>query len=107
MKKLLGLMLLTGCATTSSVQQAHERIEEVRLEQQVQFCTMSIVPCILVTQDKANCRALVHACTLEAIEVYKKNTGKSSTPASLDSLLNEVKQAMKPQQNKPDKNGLD
>jgi len=107
MKMLLGLLLLTGCATTASVQQAQERIEEVRLEQQVQFCAMSMVPCILITQDKLNCNTMVNECILAAAEVYKKNTNKDNTPASLDSLLNQIKQNTQLQEHKPDKNGLD
>lgn len=119
MKTLLSFLALTlvGCATSSQVDQLQDkvdkmtlRVEEVRLEQQAQFCAMSMVPCILVTQDKLTCSVMVTDCSATALEVYKKNTGKDAAPESLNQLLNEIKQSSQQQQKQPRKqqedNGL-
>ena len=102
MKKLLILLSLTGCATTSQVDQLQEkldltqrRIETVRLEQQVQFCAVSLFPCLLTTKDQAFCMSSAYECATEAVVVFKAKQPEGSVPDETQQVIENLKRLVK------------
>ena len=103
MKTLLSFctLILLGCATTSEVKDLKDkadktalRVEEVRLEQQAEFCVVVMVPCLLATQDRDGCSVEVSNCTNQAVEEYKKNTGRSQLPEPVGQLIRDIRQSL-------------